>query len=306
MIPAKELVAIFQMMLADKWGYIPATAGIKWTESRQRATGNAMAQKYGSKWIGHMVADCSGAFVYAYKKFNESIYHGSNNIARYYVEELLPPEKAKPGMAAFKYYAPGQKGYTLPAGYHKGDKWYNGDLNDYYHIGLVDEDPNYILNSATTQNGFIRSKRSNGWNAVGYLKAVKYEDLPEIKDEVTPVYSNYYVTDDKVNMRAKPNTSASRVIYLNGGDVVSKISESGDWFYVRFNGKYGYVMQKFLAPVVDEAFDVPADEPAAPEGPAADANDIRRQLKKIEEAAEKAQEGLEFVLAQLNELLNTL
>ena len=96
MIPVTGIIADFKKMLADKWGYIPATAGILWTKGRQNATQNAMAKKYGSKWIGHMVADCSGAFVYAYRQYNANIYHGSNRIARYYVEELLPPEMHLP------------------------------------------------------------------------------------------------------------------------------------------------------------------------------------------------------------------
>ena len=102
-IPCKSIITDFNQMLTDKWGYIPATAGTMWTQAKQDATQNAMAKKYGSKWIGHMVADCSGAFVYVYKKYNLSIYHGSNRIARKYIEEVLPISEAKPGMAAFKY-----------------------------------------------------------------------------------------------------------------------------------------------------------------------------------------------------------
>lgn len=290
MIPVKGIIADFKKMLADKWGYIPATAGILWTKGRQDATQNAMAKKYGSKWIGHMVADCSGAFVYAFRQYNANIYHGSNKIAREYVEELLPPEMAKPGMAAFKFYKPGQKGYNLPAAYTKNAMWYNGDLNDYYHIGLVDENPHYILNSATTQNGFIRSKITNGWNAVGYLKNVDYETEKEPMEDTNFFYAN----TDKVNMRSAPKGNASRVIYLNGGDVVTKLSEDDEWSYVRFNGKTGYVMSKYLSPVKSE-------KSVEPEKPAEESTD-----DKLMRLAKEAREALAKAEAASNEIIEIL
>ncbi len=294
MIPVKSIIADFKKMLADKWGYIPATAGILWTQGRQNATENAMAKKYGSKWIGHMVADCSGAFVYVYRQYKDSIYHGSNRIARMYVEELLPPEMAKPGMAAFKFYKPGQKGYNLPAAYTKGSQWYNGDLNDYYHIGLVDEDPRYILNSATTQNGFIRSKISNGWNAVGYLKNVDYGTEKEPMQDTNLFYANA----DKVNVRSAPNGNASRVIYLNGGDVVTKLSEASGWSYVRFNGKTGYVMSKYLSPVK-------AEEPQAPTEETKEEK-LTRLAKESREALAVAEEYMNKSIAASEEILQLL
>lgn len=237
------------MMYSDKWGYIPATAGTMWTQAKQDATQNAMAKKYGSKWIGHMVADCSGAFVYAYKKYGESIYHGSNRIARKYIKEVLPISEAKPGMAAFKYYAPGQKGYSLPEDYKKGGSQYNGDLNDYYHIGLVDDDPKYVLNSATTINGFLRSKISNGWNACGYLKAVDYDG----KDDDEPMDGDIMVVNSEngapVNMRESASVNSRIVTRVPVGAEVSVIKpDSNGWTKVKYSRYEGYMMSKFLVP----------------------------------------------------------
>lgn len=251
-IQSKSILSDFQMMLADKWGYIPATAGTLWTQAKQDATQNAMAQKYGSKWIGHMVADCSGAFVYSYKKYGESIYHGSNRIARKYVVELLPISEAKPGMAAFKFYAPGQKGYNLPENYKQGGSQYNGDLNDYYHIGLVDEDPRYVLNSATTVNGFIRSKITNGWNACGYLKAVDYSGESG-KDDDEPVVENetMIVTAESgqyVNMRESTSMNSRLIVRVPVGSEVTVIkTDKNGWTGVKYKRYEGYMMTRFLA-----------------------------------------------------------
>ena len=41
------------------------------------------------------------------------------------------------GDLVFKSREPGQEGYNLPAKYRKGGSAYNGDLNDYCHVGVV-------------------------------------------------------------------------------------------------------------------------------------------------------------------------
>lgn len=174
MMTAKQLIAAFQGYLAANDGYIPNTSGETWTrEKQEKATGETVL-KYGSQWIGHRVEDCSGAFVRAYRAHGLSIYHGSNRIAREYVVQLLPISRAEPGMAAFKARKPGEKYYALPAEYRKGGKRYSGDLNDYYHIGVVDTDGQHVLHCANTREGFLRSDIGQGWCAAARLKQVEY------------------------------------------------------------------------------------------------------------------------------------
>ena len=113
--------------------------------------------------------DCSGAFVYAFRLLgNRSIAHGSNAIARKYVVEMLPVSMAKPGMAAFKARVSGDEGYDLPERYRQNGVSYTGDLNDYYHIGLVDSDARYVLNAKGTNYGFSRDPLNgkHGWDYV--------------------------------------------------------------------------------------------------------------------------------------------
>lgn len=176
MIIVNDILSIFGKMLSEGWGYIPNSSGEIWTQEKQNKSTNNLVNKYGQRWIGHRVADCSGAFVYAYKQHGLNIYHGSNRIAREYVIELLPPSMAKPGMAAFKGRNPGTQYYDLPNEYKPGGKHYNGDTVDYYHIGLVDRDGVNVINAQSTQKGVKRTKLSDGWCAVGYLKSVIYEE----------------------------------------------------------------------------------------------------------------------------------
>lgn len=250
MIPANEIVAAFQSYLSNHDGYIPATSGEVWTLSKQekKAVIDTQVAKYGAQWIGHHVEDCSGAFVRFYREHSLSIYHGSNRIAREYVIELLPPSYAKPGMAAFKAYKPGDKYYALPSEYKPGGAHYNGDLLDYYHIGLVDDDPAYVINSASTKSGVKRGKLSDNWCAVGYLKAIDYTNGG---DEPVKEYLYKAIVDsanDKpVNLRKSPSLMASRIAEVPDGTEVEVISEyDSAWSKITAGAKTGYMMRKYL------------------------------------------------------------
>ena len=165
-----QIISIFEKMFYDKWGYVLGTAGVKWTEKKAQETGK------GKKWVGHMVADCSGAFVYALKKGNINIYHGSNRIAREHVEKILPIDKWEPGMIAFKSKSPGQEGYNLPADYKLGGTHYNGDLKDYYHCGLLDHDGS-VINLQSSSTGCVLSTRFENWLWCARLKGVEYSNV---------------------------------------------------------------------------------------------------------------------------------
>jgi len=155
-IPALELVRDFQRMHREDWDY-----------------------DWGASSDGNV--DCSGAFVWAYRQRGLSIYHGSNRIARVHVERLIPYAEAAanglivPGMAAFKLHLPGESGYDLSSQYKPGGDRYTGDVGDYYHIGLVDEDTRYVLNAQGTKNDFERNKITDNWSHVAKLLDVDYE-----------------------------------------------------------------------------------------------------------------------------------
>lgn len=221
-IPVSDLIAIFQKMNAEHWSY---------------ERGKAEKGK----------ADCSGAFVYAFMQFGKSIYQGSNRIERTEIETLLPISAAKPGMAAFKKMEPGQSLYDLPAAYRPGGAYYNGDLSDYYHIGLVDDDPAWVLNAQSSKTGFARSPISQNWCGVGYLKKVDYtEDNPMYEAKVTAVSGR------TVNLRANPSDTATVLKSVPIGETVSVLDDSNDkWYNVRWNDFEGFMMAKFIDLDVD-------------------------------------------------------
>ena len=85
-ISTQALIDKFKQALADKWGYIWGTAGETWTAAKQANlekttdADRANSRKYGNKWIGHKVADCSGLFSWAFRQLGGYMYHGSNTM----------------------------------------------------------------------------------------------------------------------------------------------------------------------------------------------------------------------------------
>ena len=251
MIESGALVSDFRHMLDEKWGYIPGASGQMWTKARQDRSTNANVQKYGARWIGHHVADCSGAFAWAYRQHGLRIYQGSNRIAREYVAELLPASQARPGMAAFKARRPGDQLYDLPDEYRPGGSHYNGDLNDYYHIGLVDGDARYVLNDQGLRTGFVRSKTADNWLYVARLKDVTYEE----ETEMQALYQAVVTAENgkPVNLRKGPSQNAARIRAVPVGTEVDVLNETNDdWAEIGCDGQTGYMMRRYLRRV-DEA-----------------------------------------------------
>lgn len=209
-IPVDGLIAIFQKMYEEHWAYV-------WGAAKQGCV------------------DCSGAFVYAYNQYGRSITHGSNAIARSYVVKLLPVSDAQPGMAAFKLKKPGQSGYDLP------DRYKNSpDQNDYYHIGLIDQTGQYVLNAQGEKAGFTRTPISK-WGRVGLLKAVNY------KGDETQMEQYIVTADNGLPVRVRDNPEGKVIARLNvGTKVEAGEPDAKGWQEVRFDGKTGYMMSKFL------------------------------------------------------------
>lgn len=168
---AEQLIGKFQEALDAGWGYIWGTAGVKWTAAKQAAiekttdAKRAMARKYGSKWIGHMVADCSGLFVWAFKAFGQSIYHGSNTMYLRYCSDKgkLKAGRREDGSEP----APGTAVFV-----------YNKKKENYSHVGLYIGD-GWVIEAAGTVDGVCRSRITNSkWSNWGWLKGVEGGEVP--------------------------------------------------------------------------------------------------------------------------------
>ena len=158
------LVEIFEKCLDDGWGYIWGTAGVLWTQARQNQldkttdSNRAMSRRYGEKWIGHWVADCSGMFVYAFKQFGKSMSHISSNIYISYCGN-----KGQLTAALKKTIRPGTAVFT-------GDS-----AKKHPHVGLY-IGGGYVIEAKGTVAGVVKSSiDEKRWTWWGELKGVQYD-----------------------------------------------------------------------------------------------------------------------------------
>lgn len=167
MINANDLVAKFRYALENGWGYIWGTAGVMWTQAKQNAATREQTVKYGSRWIGHMVADCSGLFSWAFRQLGGYMYHGSDTMYRKYCTEKgqLDGQDLQPGTAVFVY--------------KKAD-------NNFSHVGLYVGN-GIVIEAASTAKGVVTSKVTDSkWTNWGWLKGVDGGDIPVPPEPVKP------------------------------------------------------------------------------------------------------------------------
>lgn len=154
MIPIRKLVNVAQVALDEKWGYIWGKSGQVWTQANQDNATRDMTVRYGQKWVGKRVADCSGLYVYAFRECGGKIYHGSNTIWNDY----LDPETRGPlaGIVKIRY---GAAVFQNVNGKRTHIGWYRGG-------GMVEE-------ARGTQTGCILSPLAT-WDEYGELKDADY------------------------------------------------------------------------------------------------------------------------------------
>ena len=251
-IAPNDLVAQFQYTVENNWGYIWGTAGVLWTQAKQDQKVKYMVTKYGkdwktnssakkddyyyaamygSKWVGHYVADCSGMFVWAYNKFGLKIAHGSNSIYRGYCSSK---GKLTGGKRS--------DGKELKV----GTAIFTGDDSNHGHIGLYIGDGKVIEASGTQAGVIVSSITLKKWTCWGELKDVAYDGV-EPTPTPTPSEDEAIVTGKNVALRIGPSTSAVVLDRVATGKIVKITPPPEEWEHVTYNGKSGYMMKEFLS-----------------------------------------------------------
>ncbi|MBQ6507354.1 MAG: hypothetical protein IJI08_08545 [Clostridia bacterium] len=124
--------------------------------------------------------DCIGLIIGAIRRSGEkwSGIHGSNYAARSETMNLRPiasGSELKIGEVVYKKRNPGSDSYSLPDRYRKGGSQYNGDLADYYHIGIVESVSPLRIRHMTSPKMRLDTKLG-AWAAHGWLKKVSPPD----------------------------------------------------------------------------------------------------------------------------------
>ena len=169
-IKAQDLVTLVERGYQEKWGYIWGTAVITWTKEKQDELERKYysnptkydelesGAKYGSKWIGQTVVDCSGLPYWALKKLGKTIYHGSNSIWKH---NLSHKGVIKSGM-------------KLPV----GAAIFTGTDTDKPHIGTLTTST-CVTEAKGTSAGVVHTPLSNKkWRYWGLYKGVDYDFIP--------------------------------------------------------------------------------------------------------------------------------
>lgn len=203
MINKDEIIALFRMMYNEHWQF-----------------------KLGKAEKG--TVDCSGAFVWAYKQFDEYIYHGSNRIARKYVGPMVAAKDGQPGYAAFKWREKGEP-----------DEYVKDGLGDFYHIGLIDEHGAGVYNAKSKSTGFCKDSLDK-WDYAAPLLAVDYGINQEGYGIVTTLRT-------QLNMRNAPSMSGKVIFKIPKGAVVHVTGEAiGGFFPIIYEGKVGYCSSDYI------------------------------------------------------------
>lgn len=172
MISLSDYMNTVMIALKEKGGYIMGSSGQLWTQEKQAELNKTtderyeMGRKYGAKWIGRRVWDCSGIMYFAFNQFGEKIAHGSNSIwtdacrdkGELYMGERTDGLPLMIGSCVFK------------------NK--NGNR---HHVGVYIGN-GMCLEAKGTINGVVTSKVSE-WDEWGELKKVDYSGRWE-EDEV--------------------------------------------------------------------------------------------------------------------------
>lgn len=238
MIRAAVLIAKFYDSIG--WGYIYGCTHEMWSEAKQREYERKYSDdpdrqnscKYGGKWVGHWVTDCSGLFHYWFSQLGGKIAHGSNSIWDNWCTQkgTMVSGNRTDGKALI----PGTAVFTST---NSGEK--------HNHIGLY-VGGGLVIEAQGAQAGVVTSVITNKkWTHWGELKGVSYEEGGE-KTMTAKVVLPAGKSGRTVNMREKPSTSSPIEKQVPVGSEVDLYEDQGQWCRIGYKGQTGYMMSDYL------------------------------------------------------------
>lgn len=215
----------------------------------------ALQPKYKSGGDGSKgTCDCIGLIIGAFRRagIKWSGIHGSNWFARKELTKLEPitgPSCLKIGDAVFQTYEPGQAGYALPGRYRKGGLYYNGDVRDYMHIGIV-TNVNPLQITHMWQPSVKVDTSLRWWTYKGWLKRLGAEPVEPLAPQTPQQNVKARVTAKSgryVKMRKEPTTRCGIYEEIPIGATVTIDNPGEEWAQISYGKWKGwYMMAKFL------------------------------------------------------------
>ena len=160
------------------------------------------------------------------------------------------------GDVVFKLKEPSEQGYNLPSKYRPGGSAFNGDLNDYCHIGVVKSvSPLRIIHMTSPT---AKTDTSIGkWKRAAHLKKQYIYDYdepsvpqhePEPEPEPNADKATVYAESGRwVKMRKEPSTRCRIYDDVPIGATVTIVEFGYEWTKINYGHRKGwYMMTKFL------------------------------------------------------------
>ena len=205
--------------------------------------------------------DCIGLIIGAIRRcgLKWTGIHGSNWAARKEAvnfRAITNPNQLELGDVVLKGCKPGTSGYALPARYKQGGKYYNGDLTDYYHAGVVTSlNPLNITHMSTKIK--VDTKLGNWGYAMRAKPLVNAGAYKTPVPEPTPAEPSTPATGKQakvvapsgryVKMRQQPSTSCRMYEEIPIGAIVTLEAPGEQWATISYGKrKNWYMMAKFL------------------------------------------------------------
>ena len=210
--------------------------------------------------------DCIGLIIGAIRRMGLKWtgIHGSNWAARkevHNLREIKSLSDLHPGDIVLKAVPQGHKNWTLKKypRYLPGGKYYNGDLNDYYHAGVVySVAPFQIRHMSSSMKIDTANNKYSPWTHFGQLNILikAAGGVAPVPDPDTPAAGTYAMvvasSGKTVNLRMKPSTITGRIVARVPLLTKVEVLEPGEtWCRVKYGTKTGYMMAKFLDIVGD-------------------------------------------------------
>ena len=227
------------------------------------------------------VCDCIGLIIGAVRRMGLKWtgIHGSNYAARYQTDGLHYIEKTSDlELGDVIYKAADTDGrvklacnggykthsWDLPDRYKKGKQYYNGDLKDYYHVGVVTKTSPLNITHMTSPHMKVDTNLNGGWNYHGKCKPIVnaasggVTPTPEPSPAPAPTPSTgtkaivYAENGLPVKMREYPSTTCRTWVKVMCGTEVELVEPGETWAKINGAGKKGwYMMAQYLDVVGD-------------------------------------------------------
>lgn len=204
--------------------------------------------------------DCIGLIIGAIRRMGLKWtgIHGSNWAARremISLNSIRSADDLQPSDIVYKARTKGEAKYDLPARYQSGGRYYNGDLKDYYHVGVVTGTNPLRITHMTSPTAKIDTTLGK-WAYYGRLKllAEKATSVKTIPADTPHDGSAAVVIAESgktVNLRYGPSTGKSILCRVPIGETVTILTPGESWAIISYKGNTGYMMAKYLDIVGD-------------------------------------------------------